>query len=133
MAYSIKKEKNTFYLDNCCSETEGYLSFLEVNSISDKFAFTNFSMSRAVPGEFCNFYNCAKRKSRFRHEGVEISKNITEKTPIEIQFSTGKLLCDFALRLTVMELETSENDKLGIVWDFSTEVLGFQLGIFGLT
>ena len=35
--------------------------------------------------------------------------------------------------LTVMELETSENDKLGIVWDFSTEVLGFQLGIFVLT
>ena len=60
-------------------------------------------------------------------------KNITEKTPVKIQFSTGKLLCVFALRLTVMELETSENDEWGIVWDFSTEVLGFQLGIFGLT
>ena len=67
------------------------------------------------------------------HEGVEISKNITEKTPVKIQFSTEKLSYVFALRPTVTELETSEIGERGIVWDFSAEVLGFQLGIFGLT
>ena len=89
-----------------------------VNTISDQFPFINFSIFQEVPAEFCEIHNCSKRKSRFRHEGVEISKNITEKTAVKIQFSTEKLSYVFALRPTVTELETSEIDERGIVQDF---------------